>query len=398
MSVRVALLLLLIFALASACETRLPTAGSACATIADCAAAAEPLACADNICQRLSCVALSDCPIGAACVAGVCRAPECAQDTDCDDPQAQCFLGECRLDLCRSRVDCPAGLICAGTPPQCAPPPMSCVGDAECPVGQSCNPDRRRCDRSCRLDAECAPVGACRQGFCRSRCTDDEGCDSGEVCAAGLCQLPSDCSDAEPCGGVLPLRDPISCACQQCLSDEDCGRQQRCDAGVCRGCLQTAGDQALCTAQGLLFEDGCCIECLSDADCDAGRGERCERNACIDAVEGRCVEDADCPVNTICDGLRCAPSATLAPCVFQTDCPAGEACYPDARCRREAAVCDQGRGCPDGTRCVAEPGDTLGACVGCTALCAPAGCPAGQACALPSGAAEGACIDAAICR
>jgi hypothetical protein len=375
----------------TACDAPLPTEGSSCANIADCAAATQPLSCADQRCQRIACTLLAQCPIGAACVAGVCQVPECAEDQDCEG-DAQCYLGECRDDLCRSREDCPANTICGGTPPRCIAPPATCARDTECPSGTSCDLVRSVCDRPCRLDAECAPVGGCRSGFCRARCTDDEGCDSGEVCGDGVCQQPTDCAGAEVCGGATPLRDPISCACQQCLSAEDCGdRQQRCDAGVCRTCIMAVEDAALCAAQGLLFEDGCCIACRDDTDCDAAAGERCTRNLCIDTAQGRCVEDTDCPNGTICDGLRCAPAASLTPCALQTDCPDGEACYPDARCRREASVCAGGQGCPDGTRCVAEPGDTLGACLGCNTSCGQTGCPDGTRCALPSGSAEGAC-------
>jgi len=387
-----------VYLLLAGCEAPLPTAGTPCSGIADCAAAAEPLACAEGACKRLECEVLAQCPSGAACVSGLCRVPQCAADTDCKDSAAQCYLGECRLDLCRSREDCEGGTICAGAPPRCVAPPAVCASDTECPSGQSCDVTRGRCDRPCRLDGECAPVGLCRAGFCSARCEDDEGCVSGEVCADGVCQAATDCSQAAPCAGNTPVRDPISCECRQCLADEDCGRQQVCEAGSCRTCLQRVEEDAVCRAQGLIFEDGCCVECVDDVDCDTARGERCARGICQGAAQGSCVEDSDCPDGTICDGLRCAASATLTPCALQGDCTAGEACYPDARCRREATVCQGGAGCPAGSRCVAEPGDTLGACIGCNSSCGQAGCPAETRCALPSGAAEGACVAAALCR
>ena len=370
-----------------------PVPGDPCADILDCAPTAQ-LACSGGECTQIPCTRSSACPAGAACVQGICGLPVCQEDADCDEG-AGCFEGDCVVGLCQGRTDCDAGEVCLGTPSLCGPPPDVCEEDTECPLGEACKLPLARCVPSCELGQACPSGSWCDGELCRSECDDSDECDPGERCARGRCQPPRDCSGEETCPSSLPNRDPVTCECLECLEDIDCviERGEACAATTCVFCDLRADTEAGCEELGRRFLDGCCLECLSDGDCAADRGEACESGRCIDLLEQRCESDADCPQGLICDGDRCVEDASLMACQVQTDCPGGEACYGDGRCRVEGSVCQD---CPSPSRCVAEVGDTVGTCAGCTSHCLQDGCAAGQLCRVAEGEPEGYCVDEAF--
>ena len=93
-------------------------AGAPCEGILDCASI-FPLACREGTCARIPCARTPECPLGAACVDGLCRAAECIEQTDCDvEAGERCFEGDCRDDLCSGSAECAPDRICAGNPPQ----------------------------------------------------------------------------------------------------------------------------------------------------------------------------------------------------------------------------------------------------------------------------------------
>lgn len=368
-----------------------PQAGDPCDELADCVGAAE-LACQGGTCQAIPCERSRECPVGAACVRGQCTAPECASDGDCAE-QGRCFEGACRDDLCQDRSECPDGQVCLGRPPLCQEPPEVCESDVQCPRGQGCKLPASQCVTLCGQGQRCPDQGWCDGLLCRSICQLNAQCDLGERCVEGRCQVPRDCSSEPPCPGDRPLRDPVDCSCVACLEDVDCAveRQEACDAGECIVCELRAADEGVCADVDLARRGGCCVECVEDVDCEAG--ELCERAVCVDLLDRSCLTDVDCRQDRICDGGRCTRPASLAPCQLQRECPDGEACYADGRCRVEGNVC---QGCRAPGRCVAEAGDRVGTCAGCREACAQDGCPDDQLCFVPEGDEEGWCVAASF--
>jgi hypothetical protein len=386
-----ALLLTMTLALLAACGAPpAPQLGDPCASIADCAGT-DGLSCRESTCQAIACSRSAACPIGAACIRGVCGVAECLEDDDC--AESSCFEGECVRDLCDLTEQCPSGQVCRGVPPLCRTPPDVCVRDGECPVGQVCRIATGECVDGCVGDDSCEDRAYCDGRICRPLCAEDAECSALEACSEGRCAPRSSCSGAPDCPEDAPTRDPVSCQCFECRDDADCdeARGEACVGSSCVYCPARATEAASCEAQGFVFDRGCCLGCLEDADCDGALGEACEAGRCLDPIRQTCLTDSDCPTGLLCDGDRCVEDTSTSPCALQSDCPDGRACTSDGVCRTAADVCDPP--CPAPGRCVASPGDALGACVGCTEHCAQAGCPDGLRCVVPEGQAEGYCAD-----
>ena len=166
----------------------------------------------------------------------------------------------------------------------------------------------------CSTDAQCDPSG---EGFLRCDvdlgiclCSDDRGCDPGEVCnALGRCQAESGCN-----------------------SNDECRTGLFCDITV--------------------------SQCLAVTECAPAAGERC------------CVLDSQCGFNTICDSLgkKCIPG-----CRDEADCILGQACVrslgqPLGQCA--AGVCSGDNLCLFGQICNSDgscENDNRGPyCLGCS--------------------------------
>ena len=380
--------------LLSACPSeRIPALGDPCRSLEDCGGV-QGLSCRDATCVEIACTRSASCPRGAACVKALCQAPQCLTSADCPSAarHAQCFEGACREDLCRDKAQCGPEQVCLGVPPTCKTPPELCLSDAECPGQTRCQMTTQRCVALCQDDAQCDATQHCDEGFCRSRCGPEQACEPGELCINARCRLRPDCSQQAPCPSATPLRRPEDCVCVACLNDADCepGRDEACLNNQCIYCPVQGVDAAVCAGLGLPHRQSCCTGCVLDSDCQQARGERCERGRCVDMLQLSCSTDGDCPAGTLCDGSRCSATSSLAPCARQQDCPQGQSCSSDGRCREEPSRC-QG-GCPTPSRCVAEPADTRGACVGCAAACDTLSCPSGQRCDKPDPGQDGVCV------
>lgn len=389
-----AALLALLFIAGCADET-LPKGGDPCRDITDCGGVAR-LSCRVDRCEEQPCERSASCPAGAACVSGFCQAPECLTNIDCAQAGGSCFEGDCRQDLCADKSECNEDQVCQGTPPTCKAPPSLCLDDADCPGQTRCQINAQRCVTVCRQDADCPSSQHCDINLCRQRCVNDQGCEPGELCIEDKCQLPPDCAQEPECPINAPLRRAQDCACVSCLSDSDCesSRGEACIENQCTYCALSGVDVQVCAGIGLPYLGGCCVGCLDDRGC--AQDQRCERGRCTSEGERGCDSDAECPDGTLCDGSRCSAASTLEPCQRQADCAASQSCYPDGRCRQEATACAPG--CTAPSRCVAQPGDALGACLGCQTHCQAQGCPAGQLCDRPDEAQDGRCVSEVVLR
>jgi MYXO-CTERM domain-containing protein len=126
--------------------------------------------CVDPACANVTC------PMGKACIAGVCKAP--CDDVKCPFPQdcrvgvcvdpcdgVQCDAGQvCELGVCITRCDCSpcvAGKACDMANGHCEIP--ACVGKS-CPMGQHCDA-MGACVDNC-MDAMCPTGQLCMMGQC----------------------------------------------------------------------------------------------------------------------------------------------------------------------------------------------------------------------------------------
>ena len=383
------------FALAAACtQAPTPAAGTACDGIEDCGGVSG-LSCKGKVCRVVECARTNECPVRAACVAGACSAPECTEDEDCGRKGAVCFEGACRTDICARVESCRADQACFGLPPTCRPPAAQCAEDAACRRTQKCKIATATCVDACQQESECAALQWCDTlaGFCRDRCRLAEDCDFGEACIQGQCTGPKECDDKAVCPLETPIRNPWSCACQECLDSTECAleRQEACVDGGCVTCAVAAAEEEACTGQGLIKQGSCCVQCVKAEDCQ-GQGDLCQRGLCVTPGTQSCTHSAQCPGTDICDGDRCGPKVSLLACTSQSECPAGEACHTGGQCKAESESCPLG--CPQPSRCVAEPGNARGNCLGCMTHCAQQGCPREQRCIVPAGAQEGFCAEA----
>ena len=357
-----------------------PATGDQCEDIADCARTDNDLVCKAKQCAKVECVRPEDCPYDATCLKAVCAPPECAEHADCGE-EATCYKGICIEGGCVDKRECAPNQVCLGAPAFCREPPDHCTSDEECPVESGCLLAQGRCLPSCAVSAQCDGELYCLDGLCRSPCQSSDECTGGRSCFRGRCEQLPDCSDQPACTGLFPYRHPRTCECVACLDDTDCDvlNQEVCTAqNECTYCAQQASSIEDCAIQSLEFDKGCCVECTEDAQCSTAQG-----------VE--CITSSDCADGEVCDRSRCVPGASFQACQTQSDCPTGEACYGDGLCRNEAQTCG---GCPGVSRCVAEDGDQVGTCAGCTTHCGTDNCPDDQVCVLDDGATEGYCLEA----
>ena len=137
------------------------------------------------------------------------------------------------------------------------------------------------------------------------------------------CDLPSDC-DA-----------PLVCRIGKCRIE--CINARDCAAGL--NCIYD--DQKLGSCQ-LPDEARCALnsDCTSPLVCAMG--------TCTNA----CATDEDCAPGATCDSVDGVPSCVDhggKPCIYSSDCPMGNVCAVDQRCRQE---CTTDYDCRFGTSCV----------------------------------------------
>ena len=94
----------------------------------------------------------------------------------------------------------------------CSSTPNACLGDVDCPAGQSC--ENGVCidpNLACSVDTDCGPLERCENGTCVAqppRCEFDFECAVGERCVAGEC-IP------DPSGCQSDLECPSGLVCSQ---------------------------------------------------------------------------------------------------------------------------------------------------------------------------------------
>jgi hypothetical protein len=217
-------------------ENPTPNPGT-CTTSADCEG--EDLECIDGVCEigtgPAACDSDDDCGSGEVCVAGECRADDqtcqfssecgegrvcvnercttaCSDSNPCGAGQI-CQDGFCVEDLptseCTVNADCGEGRICVdGT---CFDECTEATEATDCDDGFYCLLGRCRFDDRprpfCESDADCTSPAVCRNGVCRSPCTEHAECPAFDVslqfCLDMVCattnEATSNCTEASDC-------------------------------------------------------------------------------------------------------------------------------------------------------------------------------------------------------
>lgn len=330
------------------------------------------------------------CPVGATCVAGVCK---CAEGTlDCDGlpstgcevardsdplncggcgtacgPNQLCEGGQCScapaFDDCDGSPEngCEASL---GAPSSCGSCSNDCGEHSTCSAGTcGCQPDFQDCDSTKGCEATTSDPLHC--GNCTTKCSGGDVCD-GTACSSG-------------CSGNLTL-----CG-QSCVNTNT-------SAAHCGGCDQAVGAHQTCVAGAPTCEVGF-------ADCNGSPGDGCEINTTSDPTRcGDC--NTACKPGALCaaSACQCAPStpkdcgAACRTCCGASDCSDADLCTTDS-CSGSGS-CEFSAGCSGGTLCCAG--------AGCATCCNSGDCASGKLCSggqcvagciAPQSLCGGACVN-----
>jgi hypothetical protein len=329
-----------------------------------CAGAHE---CSGGNCVDGVCCATSTCPTGLVCNAtttGVCAksgAASCTNNSECGS--GHCVDGYCCDSACTGLCEaCNVG----GSLGICAPVVGAPVGTrGTCPGTGAC---QSQCNGSNRTACGTLPTSTtpCAAATCSgTTATATRYCDGLGSCAAGP---PSSCSPYI-CGAT---------ACKSsCTADADCVTGDYCAGSSCVAKLTPgkvcAGDNQC--ASGNCVDGVCCTTatCGTGLKCNAKGDGTCAKplgGACANASEcgsGNCVDGVCC--NTSCTGQceACDVGGNVGTCTAVSGAPHGTsraACGGTGACQAQCNGSDR-------TKCGAYPATST--------LCAPASCNAGKA-------------------
>ena len=184
-------------------------------------------------------------------------------------------LADCTPGACESDSDCGDG-VCA--PGSCSASGEACETDGDCPVdecvGTSCTVSGAYCSESypCPLTADTCGYRSCD-------CSNPDYDYTDPICS------DPDCED------VCTLR----CDNELCVPDTSCEEDVDCIGSISDIC-----------------EEGRCVECVDNDDCDEDDDEECVNNFC----EKPCTENEECPLFHACDDGECVERG----CGSNTEC------------------------------------------------------------------------------
>jgi len=330
-----------------------------------------------------NCQAKNDCKSGLSCISSTCQPVA----YDFKPSGKECLRFECEdiKDCCGDKpTDLPEK--CVGKESVCNQPSVAecpgyvtCSDDSECGEGQcdkatsqtcsvtlgTCTSDENCYAETCEISEVSDGYGGLYQvGTCTlssGSCDADEDClYFGDVCgdeeeaATGYC----DCANPEydPTADICSDTDceevcGLVCTDNLCIEDDSCEKDEECP-----------GDTPFC-------DDGECVECTDDDECDEEIEEECRAGSC----ERPCQFDQECPDLNACESGACVyvGCTTNADCLFalarsdsdarQAECVQEEGighcrfpCDNDAQCF-ETEICDSGLctdiGCQTDAQC-----------------------------------------------
>jgi hypothetical protein len=353
--------------------------GTPCALASHCASGF----CADGVCCDAACNGL--------CVACTAALKGAGQDGACGgiaagtDPANECPASTCKTGLCGGNGACgdsPAGTACGSA--------ISCVGTIQ--VNQdTCNGAASCVDNG---TSSCAPY-TCAGTTCKSSCSTDLDCSSGNYCSASACIAKKTggtvCAAANECSSGFCV-DGVCCGSASCAVCQACNLN---GLGTCSSMPAGAKDNvppAVCPANQSCDGSGACKD---DNGQPCASGATCASALCVDAVccgsacgsacdacsvaaggtaDGTCTPVVDgAPGAPACSPYLCDGVSSTCPstCVTNADCAGGFFCNGGVCSgqKGQGAICSQAGECAsgfcvDGVCCNAS---CTGVCAACTA-------------------------------
>lgn len=271
----------------------------------------------------------------------------CLDNDQCIMPGTRYCVAGGRCAECSPGVPGNLNLGCdpVGTEPVCDGGTFECTGctqNAEC---NAINPNRRLCDDAegqcvqCTANIHCGAsptTPRCEDGSCVP-CGDDAFC-SGLDPQLGQCLGGGRCAECDPdtyegCGGIRPICNRNTLACQACAPGEcligNCvtGRCVTCDPADPTDCVLDPNDPTIAGPPVCQPVTSKCVDCVDDDDCaDHPFGPICADGRCACTAGG-----AQCDLNT--RNPVCNPdNGQCAPCTSDDDCignPFGATCDDD---------------------------------------------------------------------
>ncbi|MBK04396.1 MAG: hypothetical protein CL920_35860 [Deltaproteobacteria bacterium] len=344
----------------------------------------------------------------------------CAKDADCGNGICYKFTNGYRcLQTCTSANCCPTGSQCTTLqgqsqsrtvckPEQTTCPDVSCKADAECGLGEHCDPTTNICmpklpPRSPKLCHPCTNKDDCGggdnlcngprgQGTCSQPCAVGDFCPEGFLCRSLFVGFPKQCVPSSGTCRVPCLLDQ-HCATGFTCKDKFCVRKDggvvgdTCDTGTCKSDLQCANLSSgkVCLQPCGVQQGNAGTDCLADNTCKGST--RCFRNssyrvclaACTNANEckgkgggfcssvGNCLcrDDSECEADHFCNLFTYQSNQAIGSCAPNTSnrsCPSGQVCaglddgqYCIASAQGYRSIgqsCDNLRRCKDGLICL----------------------------------------------
>ncbi|HSC88521.1 MAG TPA: hypothetical protein VLC09_14665 [Polyangiaceae bacterium] len=199
----------------------------------------------------LACVRLQEAPPAAN------DGESCAVDSDCTEG-SRCTTGLCWSQEC---------VVDYGGVSNCA------AAEDVCYYG-TCLP--RQCDPAASSNPACGAYG-CADSRCRTYCSDDYQCASGNVCREGAC-VSGYCSLASSpsvCQGTA-----CDVATGECLSGYDCGTVGCAPGYLCDGfsCNKPCSNDVDCAPYSCDYDNTCRDDCYTNSDC--ADGYQCTSGMC----------------------------------------------------------------------------------------------------------------------
>ena len=339
--------------------------GSACTTATDCTSNN----CVDGVCCESACTG--------SCMAcshakttqndGLCRPIPAGTDPDNECPQQA--PSTCGTDgMCSGTGSCrkwAAGITCAAE--TCSgstdTPARVCDGAGACAsaTNVSCGAylcDATTCKTSCTSDADCISGDFCMANVCMGKkglgaaCTTGDDCSSsncvdGVCCESACTSTCAACSNAKTsqgdgfCRPIVAGTDPDN----ECAQDTQasCGLDGMCDgAGACRHWSGTTCASESCT--GATYTPA--RTCNGSGTCQTVTTTTCGAYVCgTTACKTTCASSADCATGNFCMGTQCVSvKVNGAACGGSGECASGF--------------------CVDGVCCESACGGTCAACSG----------------------------------
>jgi hypothetical protein len=266
-----------------------------------------------------TCLARNDCDTGLACLNGICAKNE----FNIEVTAKQCTRVECGADedCCGDRATS-APAKCKGRESKCNQPTLAgcvqttCLDDMACGGGGSClgtcGGQTVDIGMPCAVATECTP--------------SPNTCSSVTPGVTGTCSATfALCSPEAPCAKSIATCSTKICRCQNpeydpaadICTDEECENicLLRCQDSLCLEDKSCKTD-AECLAVGLKVcdENGRCVECTVDKDCDEKNGETCESGLC----HKPCTQNEECGLFEECD--KKAGDCKYVGCQDDRDC------------------------------------------------------------------------------